>query len=489
MKKALHAVLLSLLILPLSLKAQESDHAGLARRLKGHVAVLASDSLEGRGLGTKGKIIAKNYIAGHFRSIGLEALGKDYFHHFDLRIGLARVPAANVVGYLPGSDPERQGEYIVIGAHYDHLGYEYHEGKQVIYPGADDNASGTAVLIELARHFAQNPHLAGRTVIFIAFDAEESGLLGSEKFIDDELFNKDKIRVMFSLDMVGMYEANNGLDLNGIGTLEDGTGLAERIASDHDIHLRKISDNIEARTDTWPFGAAGIPAIHVFTGMNSPYHEPEDTYDLLDFEGMARITLFLQELVSEMSFKKDLNPARRFARLQRPYALRFNYGLISYIGGTHHKYPDEFFRARNVFAFSSGAFLQVHAGSHFTIQPEILLDSNGSRSEEGIYRRYSVTIPVSLQYLLIGDPSGTFRAFPIYGGYFRYNLEGKEGGTDLDFDNLHPSREWGINFGFGLEIAKVNIAYTWRRGLTDISAGSGTRNFDNGRYFTFGYRF
>ncbi len=489
MKNSLFAPILFLFFLPVASAAQ-SPEPSIASRLEKHVAILASDSLEGRGLGTEGKLKARDYIAEHFQSFGLQPVNEDYFQNLDLRIGLARVPGTNVIGYLPGSDAALRGEYIVLGAHYDHLGYEYQNDERVIYPGADDNASGTAVLIEMARYFSKNQETIGRSIIFIAFDAEESGLMGSQKFIgDNEVFDTEDIKTMFSLDMVGMYEANNGLNLLGIGTLDGGDVLAREVAEAEGIRLKRTTDDIEPRTDTRPFGNEGIPAIAAFTGTKSPYHKPEDTYDLLDYEGMARITEYLQALVTKMSVLPELSPSHRFARLQQPYALRFNAGVLGHIGGTHHRYPDEFFRANNVFAFSAGLFIQMHVGRTFSLQPEILYDYNGSQSAEGTYRRHSITFPVNLNYYIAGNPGGMFRAYPIAGGYFRFNMAGKDGDADLNFDTLHPGQEWGINAGFGLEIMKVHVAYIWQRGLTNISAIPDTNMFNIGRYLKIGYSF
>jgi aminopeptidase YwaD len=490
MRKYYFELFLSFILLSFALKAQNPHNNSLATRLKNHVAFLASDSLEGRGLGTEGKILAKNYIARHFSDHGLKPAGDDYFQHFDLRIGMARVPATNVVGFLPGSDSVLQAEYIVIGAHYDHLGYEYDNSERVIYHGADDNASGTAVLIELAGYFSRNPELRGRSIIFIAFDAEESGLLGAERFIkQNTMFGIDKIRLMFSLDMVGMYDANSGLELLGIGTLDNGIEIARKAAGEHGVRLQNTTADIPVRTDTRPFGDSGIPAVQAFTGLESPYHKPEDTYDLLDYEGMARITEYLITLVSELSLNPELVPSRRFARLQRPFGLHFSTGALTHTGSTYNRYPDEFYQANSVFAFSTGFFMQMHFGRKFTIQPEILYDYNGSRSPEGSYRRHSLTMPVNLHLYLASDPGGFIKVYPITGGYFRFNLAGKEGGVELDFENLHPSQEWGINFGFGIQIMKLHLAYTLRRGLTDISSLPGTKIYNSGGYFTLGYRF
>lgn len=467
-----------------------NDLTSLAARLEAHLATLTADSMEGRGLGTDGKILAKRYIAEQFRLAGIEPLGEDFLQHLDLRVGVARVPATNVVGYLEGSDPVLKDEYIVLGAHYDHLGYDYRDGERVLFPGADDNASGTAAVIELARHFAQNRDAIGRSIVFIAFDGEESGLLGARKFVEDNgTIGTEQIKLMFSLDMVGMYEANRGVSLLGMGTLHGGSDLAQRLASAQGVSIRRMTKDLPIRTDTGPFGELGIPSVHVFTGTNSPYHRPEDTYDLLDYEGMARITTYLKALVSEMSLQPELQPSRRFVAMQNPRRVYFDAGFIAHLGGAKHVFPDEYYKARPVFAFATGLYLEMHVGRRLSVQPEVLYDFNGSKSPAGTYRRHSVTIPVNLNYKLVSGPGGFFRLFPFAGGYYRHSFSGKDGELDFDFDGLHPAGEWGLNFGAGLEVMRVRAAYTWRVGLSDISAVPERPAMTRGHYLTMGFRF
>lgn len=468
----------------------DSGNGSLAERLKDHVTVLASDSLEGRGLGTRGKVLAKNYIANHFRSFGLNKVDGDYFQHFEMRVGLAWVQGSNVIGYLKGADPDLQSEFIVIGAHYDHLGYEYKNGQRIIYPGADDNASGTSSLIELARYFSQNREKIGRSIIFIAFDAEESGLIGSEKFLNmSGAFGEHNIKAMFSLDMVGMYGVHSGLNLQGMGALDGGVELAERLAAEYNINLKNTSAEIEYRTDTRPFGELGIPAVHASTGSESPYHKPGDTHGLLDYDGMAEVTGYLEALVTGMSQESELNPSRRFVSLQGPYALRFDAGVIAHAGSSHHSYAEEFFRAENVFAFSAGMFMQLHIGQRFSVQPEILYDFNGSKSAGGIFRRHSFMVPVNLHMNLVNEAAGLIRLYMVTGGYYRYNLAGKHGGAGLDFNSINPRQDWGINLGFGADIMDIQVNYLWRRGLTEIFPESVSRVFESGHYISLGYKF
>jgi aminopeptidase YwaD len=465
-----------------------SPDVSLTERLRSHVEFLASDSLEGRGLGTRGKILAKNYIASQFKEIGIAPAGEDYFHHFQARISNAWVPATNVVGYIEGSSEDLRSEYILIGAHYDHLGYEYRNGQKVIYPGADDNASGTAALIEMARFLAQNTGQIGRSIIFVAFDAEESGLIGARKFIEEsDLFDVGNIRAMFSLDMVGMYSAYSGLDLTGIGAIDNGAQLAERVADEHGINLKNTSAETPFATDTQPFGRRGIPAAHAFTGTESPYHKPGDTYDLLDYEGMSLVTGFLLELVAELSSQPEINPSRRFLALQKPRALRFHKGILLNTGGNHHRYDDEFYRANNVFSFGTGIFLQIHVGETFTFQPEIIYEYYGSRSAAGNIRIQSLTLPLNLQLNLLQGTYGMVRFYPFAGGYMRFNLSGEVAGNSPGFN--YPDSEWGANLGIGGDYMKVHFGYTWRRGLTKFFPDTDSGVYNSGHFFTIGYRF
>jgi aminopeptidase YwaD len=511
MKKLFYALIIAGLFLPAILQSQNIEKSALESLLEIHVAVLASDSLEGRGLGTEGKIKAKRYIAVHFREFGLLPIGDDYFQHFDLRFQLVNVPGTNVVGYLPGSDPALKDEYIVIGAHYDHLGYDYEDEEKIIYYGADDNASGTAVLIEMARHFSKNPDAIGRSIIFIAFDAEESGLIGAYSFLNEiglsERINTpcallpapsslkengalypEKIRMMFSLDMVGMLKANRSLHLRGIGSLENGEEIAKELATTHNIRVTQTASFIPMFTDTKPFGEAGIPAAHAFTGMKSPYHKPEDTFEKLDYQGMAKITRYLNALITELSKAETLRPSSEFLVRQQPKLFHVKFGVITHLGASFHRYPDEFYRAKSLFAAGFGALFQVQLGKNITAQPELLYDYEGSEFEEGNFRRHSILIPLNLQFSLTDERRDGVRFYPFAGGYFRHSFWGEDFLGGANFKDNYNHQEFGITLGFGLDGAMGHVGYTWRGGLTNISKTGDQKFFFNGNYFTLGFK-
>jgi len=469
------------------LSAQFSTEAD---RLKEHVNFLASDALLGRGFGTSQGREAAGYIADRMREAGIEPLNGSYYHPFSHRMGILNIEGVNVAGIIPGGDPELRDEYIVLGAHYDHLGWKMEEEDTVVYNGADDNASGTASIIEIGRNLAFSGEAPGRSVIIVAFDGEESGLIGSTRFVQDGVVPPHRIRLMLSLDMVGMVEANGGLDLIGVELLEDDERLTGELASDHEIRISKSNRRIGMRTDTAPFGEVGIPSVHAFTGLESPYHKPEDDADKLDYEGMAAVVEYLSDVTMHLSRVEkisDMRPTEETVeaaggkRLIRP-------GIKLGLGTGQHNYQEEFFQGKSIFAGEAGFFLQIRPIPVLVIQPEVLYESRGSRHPDGRFRTHAITAPLNLQFSSPG--SGMFRSYFQVGGYYTYYFGGSVGGDRIDFEDTYRDQEFGISFGLGFEIMNIQWGVCFRNGLTGI-----LQDEDAGRivseniYFTLGYTF
>jgi hypothetical protein len=197
----------------------------------------------------------------------------------------------NVVAILPGTDPSLKKENIVIGAHYDHLGFGHYgalnrgsEGR--IHPGADDNASGTAVLLDLARRLSQLPAKPARTVVFVAFSGEELGLYGSRHFAAHSDFVLST-KAMINLDMVGRLRENR-LTVFGARSGENFTNIIAAAARQAGLEITQ-SDSV-GRSDHISFYNKKIPVVHFFTGNHTDYHRPTDTWEKLNIEGMAKVS-------------------------------------------------------------------------------------------------------------------------------------------------------------------------------------------------------
>lgn len=213
---------------------------------------------------------------------------------------------ANVVGMVDN----KSDKTVVVGAHYDHLGMTGYkeDGNYLAYNGADDNASGTAVLLELARWVANNESLK-YNYIFVAFAAEEKGLFGSKAFANAEIINSDKIAYMLNMDMVGRLGCQGDtISVLGVGTSEAWRPILETLDSP-DFHIKKVQ-GAPPFSDHAPFVKKRIPVIYFTTGIHKQYHTPADDTELINFQGMVELTTYLRnflreaERVSEIKFDK-----------------------------------------------------------------------------------------------------------------------------------------------------------------------------------------
>jgi Peptidase family M28/PDZ domain len=300
--------------------------------IKKHVSFLASDKLEGRGTSTKGEAKAAKYIAKNFKKLGLKPMGTEgtFFHQFDFAPvtnphatddpNKPRQKSKNVVGFL-----DNGAEFtIVIGAHYDHLGRGLDhnsldpnpDGK--IHNGADDNASGTSGVLELARQFTQNNKKEPYNFLFMCFSGEELGLLGSKKFIEFPTYDLNKVNYMFNMDMIGRFRDEKGLMIQGIGTSSLWGKMIEVMGGD----MKIIPDSSGVGpSDYTSFYLKGIPVLGFFTGQHTDYHKPSDDTELINFEGEKKVLDYIVRFVEatctfpKMDFlttKQPQNQARNF---------------------------------------------------------------------------------------------------------------------------------------------------------------------------------
>jgi hypothetical protein len=277
-------------------------------RLMRDLATLADPSLDGRRTGTPGGLRARAWVEGQFRAIGLQPAGSaGYLQPFDLAGPLPRGPvraagsfrrtaggAANVLGLVPGSAAGLRT--LLVSAHYDHIGVR----NRAVHPGADDNASGVAVLLAVARDLRDRP--PRHPVLLIAFDAEEIDLAGSRAFVASPLMKKGSLAVVVNLDMVSRSDRN---EIFAAGTshspwlrpLLDGVRRrsAVTLRFGHDSPgPKRGADDWTLQSDHGPFHEAGVPFVYFGVEDHADYHAPSDTADKVDprfFGGVAETIL------------------------------------------------------------------------------------------------------------------------------------------------------------------------------------------------------
>ena len=306
------SILLSLaFILVLQTYAQKQDDMRKA------VEYLASQELGGRYPATVGDTLASEYIADQLRKMKFkrvikEKKNKGFYHNFTYGKTEKRT-THNIIAVLPGKDKHLKNEYIVVGSHYDHLGMggqgsgSRRPDTLAVHPGADDNASGDAVVLQLAKHFkkAGSP----RSIIFMFFGAEEQGIIGSKKFLEwmkqDDAQRKNlpenikDIVAMVNLDMVGRMR-DNALSVSGTGTSTEFKAMVENAAEQTQLHVTCIPDGY-GPSDQASFVAADIPVLFLTTGGHMEYHTPGDVPSTLNYDGMQQTLEFSQELIAQLA--------------------------------------------------------------------------------------------------------------------------------------------------------------------------------------------
>jgi aminopeptidase N len=289
--------------------AQSPELKESVHRLRADVYYLASDTLEGRGISTPGIDLAARHIQAEFKRLGLKSGTPDgsYYQPFEFKrsSATAAVTLRNVIGVLDGKG-EKANEIIVVGAHYDHLGFgqfnslapEALRGR--IHPGADDNASGVSAMLELARRFAARGAPPHRRMVFVAFCAEESGQIGSRHYAAKEpLFPIKNTVAMMNFDMVGRLR-NDELGIAGNESAKEFGDLLAAAGARSPVKLRLGGPEYPSDSDHASFSNVGVPILYICTGSHEDRHTPADTADKINFEGMAKVVSFCEDVLDRL---------------------------------------------------------------------------------------------------------------------------------------------------------------------------------------------
>jgi hypothetical protein len=329
-------MLISLLLAATRLASLQHDTLSpAAHRVLSDVQFLADDRQEGRGIGTAGLERCATYLRDAFKRAGLRVSFQDFTIPTDapavLHTTLGGTATRNVVAIIPGSSRALRGEIVVVGAHYDHLGLGGFgaldpDSTGRVHNGADDNASGTAALLEIGRQLARRR--PARTVVLVAFSGEELGTLGSSYFVHHPMPQPiDSLYAMLNLDMVGRLRNARLLAL-GAGTAREFPALLDSLNTPPRFDLQASGDGW-GPSDHSVFFATRHPVLHFFTDLHEDYHRSTDDWNKLNVAGIAQVAAFVADLA--LALANRTGPLT-FVDSPRPQAATGGSGYGAYLG-------------------------------------------------------------------------------------------------------------------------------------------------------------
>jgi Zn-dependent M28 family amino/carboxypeptidase len=301
--------------------------------IKEDVAELASDTYEGRETGTKGEQAAAEYISKRFKDLGLKPKGTKAFYQifsfkpktdphsevvYSTMAEDSTIRGTNVLGFIDN----KAENTIVIGAHYDHLGFGsegslYRGDEKAIHNGADDNASGVAVMLNLISNLKKAN--TSNNYLFMAFSGEEEGLLGSNYFVKNPTLDLKNVNYMINMDMVGRLKSDSTLAVYGVGT---SPRFKQTLMANNTRFKLIEKESGVGPSDHTSFYLNDIPVLHFFTGQHEDYHKPTDDSDKLNYNGMEAISSYIFDVISDLdkagklAFRKTKNESEEVPRFK-----------------------------------------------------------------------------------------------------------------------------------------------------------------------------
>ena len=350
--------------------AQDADRRA---RLEKHLYYLASDSLHGREAGSEDGVKARAYILNEWNQMGLEPFLPEGFEMPFTKNGLNM---ANLVGIM-------------------------------ICNGADDNASGSTALIEIARMLKENQSQLKRSIIIAAFDGEEKGLWGSQELADR--MSQDgtigNVKCMMSIDMVGWYAKNGQLEVLGSGTIKDGKKLLQANAGGLKLNIEPFETAVLTATDTRSFAKKyKVPTLHLFTGLKSPYHKPADDADLIDYEGLDSISCFITRISTRMATDPSFGPTGKIAQIHSGRIKPFEVAVSGGFTNSSISFPDAKLTSTGKFGWSAGLTAQYNAkrlwgfrlGAFYETSNSFFPDQTNLFGSSLKYNQSAVEVPATL---------------------------------------------------------------------------------------------
>ncbi len=302
------------------------------------IITLASDDMEGREVGTEGERKAAEYISGRFKDLGLAPVGDNntFYQSFtrkksnnphgdDTSVTATSVTGKNILGYINNN----ASNTVIIGAHYDHLGYGHegslYVGERAIHNGADDNASGVAGVFFLAESI-KKAGLKNNNYLFICFSGEEKGLWGSNYFVNNTKMDKKKFNYMVNMDMIGRLNAEKKISVSGVGTSPVFESVLDGIKTTK-LSIKKELSGM-GPSDHASFYNSDIPVLAFFTGQHSDYHKPSDDHQNINYTGITDVVEYIYTVVSSLDKNEKLTFTKTKDESQTRMAFTVTLGVM-----------------------------------------------------------------------------------------------------------------------------------------------------------------
>lgn len=460
LKRFLFTFIIALVILPSTNAFSQNS----IERIKKDVYVLASDSLMGRGAGTIFGDKASQYIYARFIENGLKPI------YQNIREGTTQ---KNVYCVIEGSDPILKNEFIVLGAHYDHLGYRIKNGDTIIYNGADDNASGTSLILELGRKINENKEKFKRSIVIIAFDSEETGLNGSYYFANSKakhnnILISNNTKLMMSLDMVGFLKTSKELKIVGVGLIDNYSQYFKNssLNNKYKVKFKDFDNSIFTGSDHDSFLKKNIPSFYVSTGLKSPYHKPEDDAQLIDYEGINDICNFFYESLLNFANVEQIKPSKKSLRMKKPIPSNY-YGFELAIGNNKHYYSGGRMTGKTDFAYGAGFFGKFELSNFFAIKTGVNYNYLGANRYESEVKYHSASIPILLS-LKANTPDNGYEFSVSIGGFYSYIFDSRVNINGVEHKDYLNKNVWGVQTEFEIRLRRFFYGYQFQRSLSNI---------------------
>ena len=281
--------------------------------LKADITILSSDEMEGRLIGSKGEKLASDYISKRFNELGLKGINysDSYLQPFNVKPKVnphsiikdtSTITGHNVIGFLDNEATKT----VIIGAHYDHLGYGEMGGSlfasdtKEIHNGADDNSSGIAAMLAIAER-VKFKKLKTYNYLFLGFSGEEEGLWGSNYYSKNPTIDLKNVAFMINMDMVGRLDEEKRIAIHGTGTAPIWDTVIDSVLVS-DFQIKKHASGV-GPSDHTSFYINDVPVLHFFTGQHADYHKPSDDADLINYTGLEMLVDYIEELLLIMNDK------------------------------------------------------------------------------------------------------------------------------------------------------------------------------------------